>query len=137
MASARPRPVPDLDSAPWWEGLGRRELFVQHCDECDRLRWPPRALCNNCGSVDARWLPASGRGTVVSWTVTYRPFGPGVEVPFVTALIRLDDQDDIVIPGYVDGPADGGGLEIGMPVTVGFEEVDADGGRLVLLKWKR
>lgn len=137
MASVRPRPVPDLDSAPWWEALERRELLLQRCVGCGRLRWPPRGACNDCGSLDWAWLPASGTGTIASWTVSHHAFGPGVETPFVTVLVRLDDQDDICIPGYVNGPSDGAGLEIGLPVTVGFDELEADDGTITLLRWRR
>ncbi|TDD26262.1 hypothetical protein E1287_36560 [Actinomadura sp. KC06] len=134
--SARPYPATDLDSAPWWEALRRRELLLQACGPCRRLRWPARAICNDCGSDDWTWVPASGFGTVASWTVTHRPATAGG--PFVVVLVRLDDQDDILMPGYVDGPQDGAGLVIGLPVQVGFEDVAAgDGGRdLVVLRWR-
>lgn len=138
MESARPMPVADLDSAPWWEALRRRELLLQRCDDCGRHRWPPRAVCNDCGSLAWQWLPASGGGTVASWTVSHHAFGPGIETPFVVVLVRLDDQDDIYIPGYVDGPSDGAGLEIGARVTVGFADFpSADGGSITLLRWNR
>lgn len=124
----------DIDSTPWWEALQRRELLVQRCENCGRLRWPARAVCNECLSEQYAWAPAES-GTVASWTVTHRP-----EVdPFVVVLVRLDDQDDILIPGFVDGPADGSGLRIGAPVRVGFDDVAVgrDGGKLVVLRWRR
>ena len=65
-------PQPDRDSSLWWEALDKRELQVQQCDTCGRLRWPARALCNVCHHVDATWVPVSGRGRVVSWTVNHR-----------------------------------------------------------------
>ena len=84
------------------------------------------------------WQAASGTGTVDSWTVTHHGFGPGVETPFVVALVRLDDQEDIRIPGYIDGPADGSGLEIGMPVRVGFVDAETSSGApIVLIQWMR
>jgi hypothetical protein len=54
-------------------------------------------------------------------------------------LIRLDDQEDIFIPGYVDGPPDGAGLAIGAPVSVGFDEVELGppGWRHVVLRWRQ
>jgi uncharacterized protein len=128
----------DADSAPWWEALQRRELLVQCCEDCRRLRWPARSTCNDCGSSRGRWVPATGLGTVASWTVTHRT-GAVDAGQFVVVVVRLDDQDDIVMPGYIDGPADGAGLSIGLPVAVGFDEVDVgrDGWRLVVLRWRR
>lgn len=130
-----PYPPMDLDSTPWWEALQRHELTLQRCDGCGRYRWPARAYCNDCGSPEWQWVAASGRGTVESWTATYLA-APGVEVPFCVALVRLDEQDDIRIPGYVDGPGDGSRLEIGLPVTAAYEDVTATGDRpLTLLRW--
>ncbi len=136
--SARPYPVTDLDSSPWWEALRRREFVLQACTPCRRLRWPARAICNDCGSDEWTWTPACGLGTVASWTVTHRS-GPAGGERFVVVLVRLDDQDDILVPGYVDGPPDGSGLVIGLPVEVGFEDVEVGDAedRLVVLRWRR
>ncbi|SDH07397.1 hypothetical protein SAMN05421505_11132 [Sinosporangium album] len=136
--STRPYPVTDLDSSPWWEALQRREFVLQSCAPCRRLRWPARAMCNDCGSDEWTWVSASGVGAVASWTVTHRP-GPAGGETFVVVLVRLDDQDDILVPGYFDGPPDGAGLTIGLPVEVGFDEVEAgdDGRRLTVLRWRR
>lgn len=132
-------PIPaDIDSSPWWEALSRRQLLVQRCQRCGRLRWPGRAICGECHSEDWRWVPACGHGTVASWTVTHRRSDTG-DTTNVVALVRLDDQDDILIPGYLDGPADGAGLSIGTPVTVGFEDAVVDPARppVTVLRWRR
>lgn len=131
-------PLADADSAPWWEALWRSELLIQCCGQCRRLRWPARATCNECGSPRWEWIPATGTGTVASWTVTHQRGEPGPNKCVVVA-VRLDDQDDIVMPGYIDGPEDGSGLTVGTPVAVGFDEVDIgkDGWRLVVLRWQR
>lgn len=136
---ANPRPLPpsDLDSKPWWDALQRQELVLQQCAACARYRWPARSVCNDCGSFDWNWIPAAGQGTVVSWTVTYHSFGPAIDVPFVVALVRLDDQDDIYIPGYIDTLADGSTMTMGMRVGTGFAQVDTSSGApLTILRWR-
>jgi uncharacterized protein len=47
------------------------------------------------------WEQVSGAGEVHSWIVTHQPYGPAFvdAVPFVVALVRLDEQSDILIPG--------------------------------------
>src|SRR5512132_1768111 len=102
-------PVPDRDSRPWWEALGRHELVLQRCDDCQRLRWPPRAMCGVCGSFAWSWIRSAGRGSVVSWNVTWKA-APQTPVPYVVLLVRLDDQEDIMVPGGYDGPSDGTGV---------------------------
>lgn len=136
MSALRPRSVGDLDSAAWWEALGRRELLLQRCAACARLRWPPRPGCGDCGSLEWEWIDSVGTGTIASWTATYHSFVPDVEVPFVVVLVRLDDQDDVFIPGHVEGPGDGSALHIGQRVELGFEDLIGDGGVMTLLRWR-
>jgi uncharacterized protein len=142
-------PMPDRDSAPWWEALGHHELTLQRCDECATLRWPPRELCNRCGSLNWQWVPATQQGTVASWIVNHHSFGAGAggrAAPYVVVLVRLDDQPDILIPGAWDGAPDGTGLRVGLRVVAGFEDVDlgdvddqldtsGESDRVALLRW--
>ncbi|MEU6379389.1 zinc ribbon domain-containing protein [Streptomyces sp. NPDC046909] len=131
-------PVPDRDSAPWWEALGRHELLLQSCEACSRLRWPARALCGACASADWTWVPAARSGTVATWNVTWRTADPRVPVPYVVVLVRLDDQDDLLLPGFYDGPANGDGLRLGLPVRAGFRDFPCVDGRppAALLSWR-
>ena len=98
-AGARPLPLADRDSTPWWTALAEHELRLQRCHDCGTLRWPARALCNRCGSLDWSWLAASGRATVASWIVDEHPFTDAFPVPYVVVMARLDEQDDILVPG--------------------------------------
>lgn len=128
-----PSVLGDHDSAPWWEALARHELLLQRCDECTAWRWPARALCNRCGSLDWSWAAASGRGTVASWIVNHHAFGDGLPAPYVVLLVALVEQDDILVPGGYDGPPDGSDLAIGLPLLVGFDDTDGS----PRLRWRR
>lgn len=92
-------PYPDRDSAPWWAALARHELIHQRCDDCDAWRWPPRAMCGECGSFSWSWKPWAGRGTVISVIRTHHAFLPGFEAPYYTVFVSIDEQADIVMPG--------------------------------------
>ena len=48
--------------------------------------------CAECGSTAYEWAPVTGRGTLYSWTVTHQVFHPAFDVPFVAAVIELDEQ---------------------------------------------
>ena len=82
------------------------------------------------------WEPVAGTGEVHSWIVTHQVYAPMfVElVPYTIVLVRLDEQDDILIPGplAVDGPDD---TEVhqGLCVRAVTERVDDSIGRLA---WK-
>ena len=127
-------PYPDRDSAPWWEALARHEHVHQRCDSCGRWRWPPRAMCGECGSFEWSWQPVAGSGEVVSWITTHHAFLPGFEAPYHTVFVRLDEQDDIVMPGswFGDEPP-----STGMQVRVRFDDIVGEGDeRMTLLGWR-
>jgi uncharacterized OB-fold protein len=138
VPAGRPRPVPDRDSRPWWAALARHELVLQACGQCGAWRWPPRALCNRCGSLAWEWKAASGRGAVASWIVNHHGFSDAFGSPYVVVLVRLDEQDDLLLPGSWSGAPDGHGLRIDLPVAAAFEDVAGDGGRdaVTLLGWR-
>jgi uncharacterized protein len=139
MSSAlgRPLPVADRDSMPWWAGLTEYELRLQRCDDCATLRWPPRALCNRCGSLDWSWMTASGQATVASWIVNHHAFSDAFAVPYVVVLARLDEQEDILVPGAYGGAPDGQGVRVGQRLVVAFEDVAVPEGAdpMALLRW--
>ena len=129
-------PRGDRDSARWWAALDHRQLLVQECTQCRWLRWPPRAYCGRCGSWDSEWIPLSGRGTILSWTVTHRA-PAGVPTPYVVVLVQIDEQDDICIPGFCDGEPDGSDMAIGAPVAVGFDTDATDITGQTVIRWRR
>lgn len=138
-ATGRPVPAPDRDSGPWWEALAAHQLTLQECEGCANRRWPPRALCNQCGSLSWRWVPATGRGNVASWIVNHHRFFAAMSDPSVVVLVRLDDAAGVLMPGGWAGAQDGSGLAVGLGVEVGYEDViDGTGGSrsFTLLRWR-
>lgn len=93
MNEPLPQPVPNPDSAPYWEGARNGKLLIRRCRRCTALHFMPRHLCPKCWSDDLEWVQASGRGTVHSFTIIRRApaaaFAP--RVPYVVALIDLEE----------------------------------------------
>lgn len=133
----RPRPAVERDSVEWWAALGRHELVLPRCADCGTWRWPPRAICGRCGSLDWSFRPASGRGTVASFVVNRHGFGGAFPLPSTVLLVRLAEQDDLLLPGSWSGAPDGADVAMGMPVVVAFADVGADAGgdAMTLLSW--
>jgi uncharacterized OB-fold protein len=117
-------PLPDLSwepTAEFWAGAARGELRIPRCDSCGRLRWYPEEQCRHCKGEPFTWETMSGRGTLFSWVVVTHPFLPqfGELVPFVPALVALDEDPSVRIPTrMVECDADA--LDYEMPVTVVF-----------------
>ncbi len=128
--ASRPLPHPDRDSAPWWAALARHEVLVQRCTGCRAWRFPPRAICNRCGSFDHEWEPVTGAGTVASWIVNHHAFSADFTPPYAVVTVRLDDQDDLLVIGSFAGVIDE--LATGLAVHAVFDDV---GDGVTLLSW--
>lgn len=120
----RPLPQPDDASRPYWEAARRRELVVQRCGSCGRLRFPPQPMCDACRSLAVEWARMSGRGTIFSFVVAHPPVLPAFQAraPFAIVLVELEEDPALRIVGnLLDAPP--GAARIGFPVEVTFEDV--------------
>ncbi|MBR0681544.1 Zn-ribbon domain-containing OB-fold protein [Roseomonas eburnea] len=95
----KPWPVPNADTASFWEGCAQGELRLQRCLSCGAAQFPPRALCARCHAPSPAWEKASGRGRIVSHTRVHRPPSPAfkAEVPYVVALVALEEGPRIMV----------------------------------------
>lgn len=90
-AMKKPLPAPDADTAAYWQGLRDGKLLLQHCDDCGNVQYYQQGICRNCGGEHLVHRPASGRGTVHSFSVVHRAPGPAFkgEVPYAVLLVEL------------------------------------------------
>ena len=130
----RPLPLPDDETALYWEAASRSELRVQRCSACRAWRFPPRSRCPRCQSDAVEWALVSGRGTVFSFVVVHPPVLPAFSerVPFAVALVELVEDPQLRIVGNLPDVA-AESVHIGMLVEVAFESV-ADG--VALPQWR-
>jgi uncharacterized OB-fold protein len=121
------RPLPEITplTEPFWRGAQERRLMVQRCNDCSDYRFPPEIYCLACGSENGEWVQASGRATLYSWTVGHPPMLPYFmeRAPWPVAVVQLEEGPRMVT-NIVDAPPDD--YEIGMALTVDFEDVDDD-----------
>src|SRR5262245_674462 len=116
-------PLPDVDdplTAPYFAGAARGELVIPWCDACAQFVWYPDESCPQCGGT-LTWTRVSGRGTLFSWVVVERAFLPAFaeQVPFVSALVALDEDPAVRIVTYlVDAAPDS--LHAEMPLVATF-----------------
>lgn len=120
-----PLPVPMPATAAFWEGTAQSQLLIQRCLPCDKSYFYPRPFCPRCGSDDVEWQPASGRATLTSYVINFRPLPPfDPAVPIIVALVELEEGPRMVsyIVGLKPDPAL---IEIGMRLRVEFEPRDS------------
>ena len=119
-------PLPDLGeplTAPFFAAAAAGELRIPRCEGCGAYVWYPQEQCPSDGG-SLTWTQLSGRGTLFSWAVVRRAFLPAFEdkVPFVTALVALDEDPAVRIATYIVD-ADPGTLVADAPVEVDFREL--------------
>ncbi len=132
MTERRTVPVPDRDSAPYWSALADGRLILQRCRDCSRYTWPVRPLCSGCHGDGLEWVTSAGAGEVYSWVVTHQPYAPDLAalVPYTIVLVRLDEQDDILVPGRFTSEVE---VHQGLRVRAAPERVTAEIG---VLNWE-
>ena len=124
------RPMISQDTAFFWEGTAAGELRIQHCPACGTLRHPPGPLCPSCGADKPDYVVASGRGSVFSFVVHHAPAVPGKTLPFVIALVELEEGVRMIAE-LID--VDPGSVHIGMPVELALTRIDDE---LTLPFWR-
>jgi hypothetical protein len=75
-----------------------------------------------CGASDLRWERVSGRGSVFTYTVAFRPTHPAFadRVPYVIAVVELEEGPKMTTNIVNVEPA---AVVIGMEVEATFEDV--------------
>lgn len=91
-------------------------LVAQACDDCGAHYFDRRNACARCGgrSFSEHDLPRTGR--LRSYTIVHRA-APGVAVPFVSAIVELDDGS-AVKANLVDIQPDPERIRLGGPVEL-------------------
>ncbi|MFZ5545010.1 MAG: Zn-ribbon domain-containing OB-fold protein [Pseudomonadota bacterium] len=92
-AHIKPLPTPDADSQAYWDALKEGQLLLQHCRSCGHVQLYQQAVCRRCLSSQLVHRPASGRGTVHSFSVVHRAPGPAFkqDTPYAVLLVELEE----------------------------------------------
>jgi uncharacterized OB-fold protein len=120
--TAKFAPLPTPETAPFWDGCANGELRLQRCVHCVEVYFPPRPMCPKCWSTDVEWETVSGRGTLHSYVINYRP-APGFaeDAPYAIALVQLDEGPRLM-SNIVDIDNVPEKLVLDMPLEVTFEQ---------------
>lgn len=115
--AAFPAPPPSPESAAFYAAAAEGRFLLPRCTACARAHWYPRARCPFCfGAVE--WQPASGEGTIYSYSVMRRA-KPMTSIAYVTLA-----EGPTMMTSLVDCDLDR--LAIGQPVRLVWQPT-ADG----------
>ncbi|NDK91858.1 DNA-binding protein [Gordonia desulfuricans] len=133
------RPSVSRDTEFFWDGVAAHELRIQQRADGSLghppvpATWKPRAGDGTVPATD--YVVAAGTGTVFSYIVHRAPKVPGRQLPFVVALVELDEG--VRMLGELRGvrPDD---VRIGMAVRATYLDFPADdrGAAWTLYAWE-
>jgi uncharacterized OB-fold protein len=123
-AAARPVPVADDLTLPFWDAVARGELVIQYCTGCGRYQHPPDVICYNCGtSAHHEYRPVSGRGRIYTFSIVHVTRQAAFEalVPYPVVIVELTEQSGLFMTSNILG-TDPAGISIGATVEFWAEQ---------------
>ena len=109
----------------FWQGGEQGELVFLRCRACGYYIHPPQPVCPIDFGKDLAPEAVSGRGTVATFTVNHQPWIPGMALPYVIALVDIEEQPGLRLQTNIVG-CEPEQVRIGMPVEVVFDDVAPD-----------
>ena len=115
-------PLPRVSdiSREFWDGCADGRLLYQRCVPCDTAVFNPAPICPACLSRQLTWHESSGRGSIYSWTVAYRPMTARFTAPYAPIIVDLDEGYQMV-SNLIGCPVET--VRIGLRVRVEFHRV--------------
>ena len=107
-------PGANPDTKPFFDAAAEGRFVVRKCTACNQVHWYPRALCPFCFSDKLDWVPASGRGSIYSFSVMKR-----AETPYAIAYVTLE-EGPTMMTNIVDCDFDS--IRIGQKVELAIRE---------------
>ena len=118
------KPLPEItdENRPFWEGTRSRELRMQRCEGCGRIRYPIAIVCPDCLDDRCEWVALVGGGEIHSLVVFHQVYNKAFaqDVPYNVAIIQLDEGPRMVSNIVHEGMM---AARVGDRVTVVFEDV--------------
>lgn len=133
-AGSMMRPSSSKDTKFFWDGVNAHELRIQKRAD-GTLQHPPVPALWQDKDQPTDYVISSGNGTVFSFVVHHAPKVPGRTLPFVIALVELDEG--VRMLGELRG-VDPSSVEVGMPVRATYIDFPAgeSGPEWTLYAWE-
>ncbi len=120
MSDGNARPLPAVDYLKIPED-GEPYLEGSKCGACGAVYLGSRQVCSRCAARDQmESIRLADTGTLYTYAIVHRSF-PGVDVPFVSAVVDLDGGGTVK-GNLMDIEPDPDKIQFGMPVQVVFRD---------------
>jgi len=114
---------PPLPAVPFLKIPESGEPYLEghKCGSCGAIFIGKRDVCSKCAARDQMTpVTLSSSGKLYSYSIVHRSF-PGIEVPYVSAIVDLDDGSTVK-GNLINIEPDPDVIKFGMPVDVVFAD---------------
>ena len=109
----------------WREIPKRYRLEAGKCTKCNFIAFPTRLICPECGSQDFEKINLSGKGKLITYTITrVAPEGFGDQVPYAVGIVEM--EEGVRLMGQVTD-CDPEALKIGDRLVTKFRRINEEG----------
>ena len=116
----------------WRERKPHYLLEATKCKSCGKIHYPPRVVCDKCGSRNLERIKLSDKGKVVSYTVQYVVLdGFRDYAPIIYAIVELSEGVRVLAPLTDIKPEN---VKTGLKVKAVLRKVSEDG-KLGLIRY--
>ncbi|MFP3943901.1 MAG: Zn-ribbon domain-containing OB-fold protein [Alphaproteobacteria bacterium] len=116
-------PAGALPAVPWLVLPQEGEPYLEghQCGNCGAIFLGQRSVCSKCTARDQMTpVKLPNRGTLYSYTIVHRSY-PGVEVPFVSAVVDLENGASVK-GNLIEIEPKPENIEMGMPVEIVYRD---------------
>jgi len=109
----------------WREIPHRYRMEAVRCLKCQALFFPRRLICPECGNREFKTERLSGRGTLLTFTVTeVAPQGFEDQIPYAVGIVEMDEG--VRVMGQITD-CDPAHLKIGDRMATQFRRIREEG----------
>jgi len=112
-------------SRVWRKRSSRYALEATKCKKCNAIHYPPRIVCDKCGSRELEKFKLDGTGVLESYTITYNvPEGFRDHSPLIFGIVKVNSNVRVLAQITDVEPSE---LKVGMPLEPVLRKVEEDG----------
>ena len=113
-----PSPTPDPSTRGFWEAAKQGKLLIGRNTKTGKVHYPPRPICPFDDEGEVEYVPASGEGTIYSFSVMR------AKIPYAIAYVELAEGPRMMT-NIVN--CDFNALRVGQKVKLTFVPSEGDG----------
>ena len=111
------------ETEKFWTGGEHDELRIPRCADCGEWLHPSQTVCPGCHTANLVYTVVGKGGVVVGLSVNHQPWGNGLDLPYIVAIVELDDAPAVRLTTNLVN-LDVADARVGLAVRAIFEHVD-------------